>query len=74
MTSAFSWQNPVGLCPASFCTPRPNLPVIPGIFCLSNFAFHSPVMKRTPIEAVRYGEKEQSEKQCGSGFDGNEEH
>ena len=31
MTSAFSWQNSVSLCPASFCTPRPNLPVIPGI-------------------------------------------
>ena len=31
MTSVFSWQNSVSLCPASFCTPRPNLPVIPGI-------------------------------------------
>ena len=31
MTSAFSWQNSVSLCPASFCTPRPNLPVTPGI-------------------------------------------
>ena len=31
MTSAFSWQNSVILCPASFCTPRPNLPVTPGI-------------------------------------------
>ena len=28
MTSAFSWQNSISLCPASFCTPRPNcLPV-----------------------------------------------
>ena len=27
MTSAFSWQNSVRLCPASFCTPRPNFPV-----------------------------------------------
>ena len=26
MTSAFSWQNSVSLCLASFCTPRPNLP------------------------------------------------
>ena len=25
MTSTFSWQNSVSLCPASFCTPRPNL-------------------------------------------------
>ena len=27
MTSAFSWHNSISLCPASFCTPRPNLPV-----------------------------------------------
>ena len=27
MTSAFSWQNSIGLCPASFHIPRPNLPV-----------------------------------------------
>ena len=32
MTSAFFWQNSVSLCPASFCTPRPNLPVIPVSF------------------------------------------
>ena len=31
MTSAFSWQNSISLCPASFCTPRPNLPVTPGV-------------------------------------------
>ena len=30
--------------------------------------------RNSPVEAVRHGEKEQSEKQCGSGFDGNEEH
>ena len=29
MTSAFSWQNSISLCPASFCTLRPNLPVTP---------------------------------------------
>ena len=37
MTSALSWQNSVSLCPASFCTPWPNLPVTPGIssyFCI----------------------------------------
>ena len=33
--------------PASFCIPRPNLPVTPGISWLPNFAFHSPIMKRT---------------------------
>ena len=31
MTSAFSWQNSISLCPASFHTPRPNLPVTPGV-------------------------------------------
>ena len=31
MTSVFSWQNSVILCPASFCTTRPNLPVPPGL-------------------------------------------
>ena len=27
MTIVFSWQNSISLCPTSFCTPRPNLPV-----------------------------------------------
>ena len=31
MTSEFSLQNSLSLCPASFCTPRPNLPVTSGI-------------------------------------------
>jgi len=31
MISAFSWQNSISLCPASFCIPRPNLPVTPGV-------------------------------------------
>ena len=31
MTSAFSWQNSVSLCPASFRIPRPNLPVTPDV-------------------------------------------
>ena len=43
----FSWQNSVSLCPASFCTPRPNLLVIPGVSWLPTFAFQSPIMKRT---------------------------
>ena len=30
MTSAFSRQNSVSLWHASFCTPRPNLPITPG--------------------------------------------
>ena len=31
MASAFSWQNSISLCPASFHIPRSNLPVTPGI-------------------------------------------
>ena len=31
MTSAFSWQNSISPCPASFRIPRPNLPVTPGV-------------------------------------------
>ena len=45
MTSAFSWQNSISLCPASFCTLRPNLPVIPGVSGLPTCAFQSPIMK-----------------------------
>ena len=41
------WQNSVSLCPASFCSPRPNLPITPGISWLPTFAFQSPLMKRT---------------------------
>ena len=47
MTSAFSWRNSISICPASFCTPRPNLPVTPGVSWLPTFAFQSPIMKRT---------------------------
>ena len=47
MTSAFSRQNSISLCPASFCTQRANLPVTPGISWLPTFAFQSPMMKRT---------------------------
>ena len=44
---AFSWQNPVSLCPASCCTPRPNLPALLDISWLPSFVFQSPIMKRT---------------------------
>ena len=47
MTSVFSLQNSVSLCPASFHTPRPNLPVTPVVSSLPTFAFWSPIMKRT---------------------------
>ena len=49
MTSAFSLQNSIGLCPDSFCTPRPNLPVSPHISCLPTFAFQSAIMKKTSL-------------------------
>ena len=51
-TSAFSWQNSISLCPASFCIPRPNLPVTPGVSWLPTFAFQSPIMKRTSFLGV----------------------
>ena len=47
LTSAFSWQNSVSICPASFCTSRPNLPITPSFPWLPTFAFQSPMMKRT---------------------------
>ena len=55
MTSTFSWQNSVSLCPASFCTPRPNLPVTPGIPWLPTFAFQPPIMKRTSLLVLVLG-------------------
>ena len=39
----------LSLCPASFCTPRMNLPVTPGISWLPTFALWSPIMKRTSL-------------------------
>ena len=47
LTSVFSWKNTIRLYPTSFCTPRPNLPVTPGVSWLLTFAFQSPIMKRT---------------------------
>ena len=52
MTSAFSWENSISLCPASFRIPRPNLPVTPGVSWLLTFAFQSPIMKRTAFLCV----------------------
>ena len=46
MTSEFSWQNSISFCPASFCTPRPNLPVTPGVSRLPTFAFQISYKKR----------------------------
>ena len=54
MTSAFSWQNSVSLCPASFCIPMPNLPVTPGASRFPTFAFQSPIIKRTSFFGVLF--------------------
>ena len=51
-TSAFSWQNSISLCLASFRIPRTNLPVTPGVSWLPTFAFQSPIVKRTSFLAV----------------------
>ena len=52
MASVFSWQNSISLCPASFCTPRPNLPVTPGLSWLPTFAFQSLWNKRISFYGV----------------------
>ena len=42
----------VSLCPASFCIPRPNLPVTTGSSLLSTVAFQSPIIKRKSFGGV----------------------
>ena len=43
MTSAFSWQNCISLFPASFCIPRPNFPVTPGVSPLQYSCLENPL-------------------------------
>ena len=52
MTSAFSWQNSISLCPVSFRIPRPNLLVTTGVSRLPTFALKSPIMKRTSFLGI----------------------
>ena len=47
-------QNSISLCPASFCIPRPNLPVTLGVSWLPTFAFQSTIMKRTSFLGVSF--------------------
>ena len=68
MTSAFSWQNSISLFPASFCIPRPNLPVTPGISWLPTFAFQSPIMKRTSFLDVHSRRSCRSSQNCSTSF------
>ena len=44
--SVLPWEKSVSLCPASFCTPKPNLRIIADISWLPRFAFQSPWWKR----------------------------
>ena len=66
MTSAFSWQNFISLCPDSFCTPRPNSPVTPGISWHPTFAFQSPLMKRTSFGGVSSRRSCRSSQNCST--------
>ena len=65
MTSAFSWQNSISLCFASFRIPRPNLPVTPGVSWLPTFAFQSPIMKRTSFLTQKWPSDSQLEMSRG---------
>ena len=49
MTSLFSWENSISLCPALFWIPRPNFPIVPFISWLPTLAFQSPRMRRTSV-------------------------
>ena len=58
MTRMFSWQNSISLYPASFCTLRPNLPIIPCISSLATFAFQPATMKMTSfLDVSQYASK-----------------
>ena len=59
---SFSWQNSISLCPASFFTPRPNLPVTSGVSWLPTFAFQSLIMKRASFLGVS------SKRSCRSSY------
>ena len=59
MTSAFSWQNSISVCPASFHIPRPNLHVTPGVLlnkdvfrdCVCSLV-SSDLIDRTPVDSA----------------------
>ena len=52
MTSVFSWQNSISLCPASFCTSRPNFPVTSRCFLNSYFCIPVPSHKKDNLLGV----------------------
>ena len=51
MTSAFSWQNFVSLCPASFCTQRPYPCLLLQVY-LDFLFLQSPIIKRISFFGV----------------------
>ena len=63
---AFSWQNSISLCTASFHIPRPNLPVTPGVSWLPTSAFQSPIMKRTSFLGVSTKRSCRSSQNCST--------
>ena len=52
-TSAFSWQNPISLCPALFRIPSPNLPATPGVSLTSYFCIPELWWLQRPTEHGR---------------------
>ena len=66
MISVFSWQNSVSLCPASFCTPRPNLAAALAVSCLPTFTFQSRVMKRASFFGVSSRRSYRSSQNCST--------
>ena len=52
ITSMFSWQNFVSLCPASFCSPRPNLCVLFQLFVDFLLLHSNPLWCKRPLFLV----------------------
>ena len=52
ITSMFSWQNFVSLCPASFCSPRPNFCVLFQLFVDFLLLHSNPLWCKRPLFLV----------------------
>ena len=52
MTSVFSWQNSISLCPVSFCIPRPSLPVTPGASLVAQTVKRLPAVQETQVRSL----------------------
>ena len=66
MTSVFPCQYSVSLCPASFCTSRPNLPITPVVSWLPAFALQSPMLERTSFFGVSSRRYYRSSQNCSA--------